>query len=137
MTNDDFYDILRTYAKSHYIISKDGKKVSWIDEVKDPSTNEWSSRNLLREWEWREDKGGYERAKDYNHSTFCDIVLGGLLGITLKNEKISVNPKIPEEWNYFSVDNLWINNKRYKIFYDKTGHKYGLGKGLNVIESSL
>ena len=32
--------------------------------------------------------------------------------------KISVNPKIPDEWQYFTVDNLWINGKCYKVTYN-------------------
>ena len=79
INNDVFYDMLRTYAQSHHLTLPDGKKVLWIDEVKHPITNDWSSRTILEEWGWREDKGGFERGKDYNHSTFCDIVLSGLL----------------------------------------------------------
>ena len=26
------------------------------------------------------DKGGKERGKDYNHSTFCDLIINGLIG---------------------------------------------------------
>jgi len=27
------------------------------------------------------DKGGVERGKDYNHSTFCDLIITGLVGL--------------------------------------------------------
>ncbi len=131
---EDFYDVLNTYAQSHYRITSDGKKICWIDEVKHPETNEWSSRNLLKAMGWKPEKGGLERGKDYNHSTFCDIVLGGLLGINIENNEVSVSPHIPEEWEYFAVDNLWVNEKCYRIVYDKTGNKYGCGKGITVLE---
>ncbi|MBO5364034.1 MAG: hypothetical protein J6A56_01030 [Clostridia bacterium] len=134
MDNQDFYEILHTYAKSHERITADGKRVCWIDEVKHPETNEWSSRKLLEEWGWKEEKGGLERGKDYNHSTFCDIVLGGLLGVSVKDGEVSVSPHIPEEWEHFAIDNLWLCGKCYKIFYDKTGTKYGHGKGITVLE---
>jgi hypothetical protein len=121
ITKEDLYDALLTYAKSHRLTSADGKDVAWIDEVKHPDTDEWSSRNLLREWGWREDKGGFERGKDYNHSTFCDNVLGGLLGISSDNGKISVSPRVPDDWKSFSVENLWVGEKRYSILYTNNG----------------
>lgn len=117
MTNQDFYEMLHTYAKSHERITSEGKRICWIDEVKHPITNDWSSRTLLKEWGWKEEKGGKERGKDYNHSTFCDIVLGGLLGIRAEDGKVSVSPRIPENWDDFKVDNLWIDGACYRIEY--------------------
>ena len=130
----DFYQILHTYAKSHTRVTLDGREICWIDEVKHPETNEWSSRALLEQWGWREDKGGYERGKDYNHSTFCDLVLGGLLGIEAKDGKLIVHPHIPDTWDYFAVDHLWIGEKCYMVLYDRDGTKYGYGKGVTVLE---
>ena len=117
MTKEDFYDILSVYAQSHYLIEND-KKVCWIDEVIHPETGKWSSREKLREWGWKENLGGFERGKDYNHSAFCDIILTALLGIKAENGKLTVNPKIPDSWNEFKVDNLHICGKCYKIIYD-------------------
>lgn len=128
----DYFEMLRTYAESQYIILEDGTKRCWIDEVKDPRTNKWSSRELLESFGWKEEEGGFERGKDYNHSTFCDNVLKGLLGIRSEKGEISVVPHIPEEWEYFAVDNLWVEGKKYKITYDRNGEKYGYGKGLKI-----
>ena len=133
MTKDDFYDILYTYAESQHFITPDGRRICWIDEVKDPETNEWSSRKVLEEGGWDKAKGGFERGKDYNHSTFCDIVLGGLLGIASKDGEVSAEPMIPDDWDYFRVDNLWICGKCYEIVYDKNGDRYGLGKGITIL----
>ncbi len=121
--NDDFYDMLRDYAKSHSLTLPNGKDICWIDEVKHPITNEWSSRDILLGRDWPEEKGGFERGKDYNHSTFCNIVLNGLLGIKSENGELTVNPKIPKHWDYFKVDNLWINDTCYKITFDKNSSK--------------
>ena len=50
---------------------------------------DWISRTILERWkkekndkgeEWPENKGGKERGKDYNHSTFCDLIINGLIG---------------------------------------------------------
>ncbi len=116
ITCDDFYSMLKTYAKSHYL-TENGKTVCWIDEVKDPCNNEWSSRNILKEWGWLYEKGGKERGKDYNHSTFCDLVLKGLLGIGFENGEIKINPHLPSSISEFRVENLWNNGEKYKINY--------------------
>lgn len=100
----------------------------------EPKHGDWSSRTLLREWGWREDKGGYEQGKDYNHSTFCDLVISGLVGISVKDGGISVEPLAPKEWPYFRLSGVKLLGKEYEIIYDETGEKYGKGSGLAVIE---
>jgi hypothetical protein len=38
-------------------------------------------------------KGGEEREKDYNHSTLCDLVISGLIGLRPRADNIiEVNP---------------------------------------------
>ena len=135
ITESDFYNLIRQYAESHKITLPDGKSLCMIDEVKHPDTNEWSSRIILKNAGWQEQKGGFERGKDYNHSTFCDIVLGGLLGIRPENGEVSVNPRIPESWTYFKVDNLYIGDHIYSITYDKSGEKYKSGVGLTIAKT--
>ena len=49
----------------------------WIDEDMDPFTGDWTARTLLKADNWNPGRGGLERGKDYNHSTFCDLVLSG------------------------------------------------------------
>ena len=135
LTNEDLYAMLSTYASGHYRTLPDGKRVCWIDEVQDPRTGAWSSRDLLEAWGWLERKGGLERGKDYNHSTFCDLVLGKLLGISYQDGTLRVEPKIPADWSYFAVENLWLGGTRYAIYYDKDGTHYNKGAGL-VIEQA-
>lgn len=118
VTKEDFYDVLSQYASMH-TFEKDGKTVCWIDEVRHPETNEWSCRNLLEQMNWPESAGGVERGKDYNHSTFCNLILGGLLGISAENGEIHVNPQIPDSWEHFKVENLWVDGSCYRITYDK------------------
>ena len=124
---NDFYNILKSYAKMHYISNDDGKKVCWIDEAKNPETNEWECRKILENMGWVHEKGGFERGKDYNHSTFCDIVLKGLLGVNSGNGELLVSPLIPDEWDEFKIRNLWLNDKCYKIEYTK-------GIGIKITE---
>ena len=88
----------------------------------------------MKTWEngtWSEGKGGKERGKDYNHSSFCDLILSDLLGIKLSIDNIiEISPLIPENWDWFAVDNIYYQGKSLSLVWDKTGKKYNLGKGL-------
>ena len=126
-----FVEFLLDYSRQH-VIEKDGKCLSWIDEVMHPYRREWTSRTLLEEWGWRADKGGYERGKDYNHSTFCDLVISGIVGVTPTEDGFTVTPRIPEDWTYFRLDNLSFRGELYSVIYDKDGTKYGEGTGIII-----
>ena len=129
-----FYDLLKQYAVSHQRVRQDGKTVPWIDEVRHPLNDDWSSRTVLRDWGWTESKGGYERGKDYNHSTFADLVISGLIGVKTDGEALEVRPNIPSDWEWFKLSSLNFRGDTYTVVYDKTGEKYGLGKGLQIIK---
>lgn len=102
-----------------------GRLVMWIDESGTPDTHCWWSRKVLKENGWPKDKGGFERGKDYNHSTFCDLVISALSGVEYKNGALSFDPVIPDNMEYFSIDDLCIQGNRYRIVFDHTGNKYG------------
>lgn len=130
---EDYYALLHQYAASFRRTLPDGRVVDWMDENMDPHNGEWLARRILESWEWPEVKGGYERGKDYNHSMFCDLVLSGLLGIDGDGEgELSVNPLIPNDWEYFRVQNLHYCGEQYEIIYDKNGTHYGEGIGLQI-----
>tara|TARA_B100001142_G_scaffold322658_1_gene371349 strand:- start:596 stop:2248 length:1653 start_codon:yes stop_codon:yes gene_type:complete len=134
ISKDDYYPLLLQYAKSHKILNENGEVQNWIDENLNPYTGDWISRTRLKNWEgkgWSDGKGGVERGKDYNHSGFCDLVLSDLLGIKLSIDgTIEINPLIPKEWEWFSVDNIFHQGRKVSLVWDKTGEKYNLGKGL-------
>lgn len=134
LNKEDYYRLLKQYALCHRFVKEDGTMVPWIDENLHPYTGVWHARQSLKSWGWRREMGGYERGKDYNHSLFCDLVLSGLLGIDVKNGKFVCDPLIPDDWNYFRVENLWLNGKQYTITFDRSGNHYGQGKGLNIME---
>lgn len=137
VSNADYYRLLKIYANSHRRIREDGKTVPWIDENLNPFTGDWISRTRLKEWEngtWSKEKGGIERGKDYNHSTFCDLVITGLIGLRPQpGDGLVVNPLLPEDtWDYFCLDNVLYHGKILTIMYDKTGRKYKKGRGFRV-----
>ncbi|MDR1602677.1 MAG: hypothetical protein LBS42_09655 [Tannerella sp.] len=133
----DYFDLLKIFAKSHYLTREDGTVVPWIDENLNPFTGDWISRTRLKTWEngtWSAGKGGVERGKDYNHSTFCDLVITGLAGIRpSEGNQLTVNPLIPADtWDYFCLENVMYKGHKLTVVYDKSGKKYNRGKGLQV-----
>ena len=120
-----FCDLLKQYARQHTKTETNGKSQMWIDEVKAPYEDVWYSREKLRDRHWPKELGGYERGKDYNHSTFCDLVISGLAGVRAQGDTVLFRPMIPRSWPYFCMDKLIIRGREYRIEYDRTGEKYG------------
>ena len=118
------------YANSH-IIEKDGKILPWIDEVMSPDEYKWTAREILEARGWPH---GRERGKDYNHSTFCDLVITGIVGVRTDSDELSVDPAIPPEWDYMKMENIRYRDHLYTVIYDKTGEKYGMGKDIIILK---
>jgi hypothetical protein len=103
----------------------------WIDENLNPYTGDWIARTLLQQRRQAPD----ERGKDYNHSSFCDLIITGLVGLRPRpDDLIEVNPLIPEKtWDYFCLDRVRYRGRILTILYDRTGERYGRGRGLQVL----
>ncbi len=137
VTKDDYFSLLHQYAASQQLKRDDGMVAPWIDEDLNPLTGDWIARSRLKIWEnggWSAQKGGVERGKDYNHSTFCDLVITGLVGLRpLKINHVWVDPLAPDDWPYFCLDNVAYHGHTLTIFWDKTGDRYHRGAGLHVL----
>lgn len=116
MTKADYFKLFKQYSNSQ---QKNGKP--FIGEYQDGKTGEWL-------------KGYSPRSKFYNHSGYCDLVISGLVGLKPRPDNIiEVHPLIPEgKWDWFCLDNVSYHGHVLTIIWDKTGAKYGEGKGLNV-----
>jgi len=137
ITKADYFRTLQIYTKSHRIRREDGHIVPWIDENLNPYTGDWIARTRLKVWKngtWDPRKGGRERGKDYNHSTYCDLIITGLIGLRPKPGGImEVNPLIPNNtWDWFCLDNVLYHGRIITVLWDKTGRKYGKDKGLHI-----
>ena len=64
---------------------------------------------------WKPARGGYERGKDYNHSLFCDLVLSGLFGISVKDGRLTADPMVPDTWDSFKVENYQFHPFEFEI----------------------
>ena len=141
ITPEDYFKTLKIYTKSHRRKRKDGKVVSWIDENIDPFTGVWIARTMLlaedarRRAEGRKPRHIKERGKDYNHSSYCDLIITGLIGLRPRaDETLEVNPLIPAgKWDYFCLDNVRYHGRDITILWDRTGKRYNKGKGLQVL----
>ncbi|HUT57498.1 MAG TPA: glycosyl hydrolase family 65 protein, partial [Phycisphaerae bacterium] len=115
--------------------------VPWIDENLDPRTGEWLARKILlqqeakRKAEGKEPGGIKERGKDYNHSSYCDLIISGLVGLRPRaDDTVEANPLVPDgRWDWFCLDNVWYHGRILTIVWDKDGTRYGKGKGLRVL----
>lgn len=133
VTEKQFHELFRRYTASHYRVLESGEKINWLDENLDPFTGEWLSRRMLKEWGWREEKGGYERGKDYNHSTYCDLIISKIFGLEPgENGELRIRPMIPAEWDYCRLEHVCCQGKDFSVIFDRTGERFHKGKGFKV-----
>ncbi len=126
----DLYQFLKQYAEMHYL-TENGKTVNFIDEVMLPFEHIWYARELAKTGKVKL-HGGQTRGKDYNHSTFLDLVLRGLCGIKETDGKLTVEPKLHGIWSWFKLENLTFRKETYSIYYDEDGTVFGKGVGIIV-----
>lgn len=118
IVNDtNYFRLLELYVESQYYRGR-----PYVGEYLDEKTGYWL-------------KGDEERSRYYNHSTFCDLIISGLIGLRPRPDNIlEVNPLIPQnQWDWFCLDQVSYHGKMLTIVWDKTGKKYNLGKGFRVI----
>jgi len=89
VSKQNYFEIFKTYTKSHRLKREDDHIIPWIDENLNPHTGDWIARTRLKTWKnntWSKQKGGKERGKDYNHSSYCDLVITGLVGLRPRDD---------------------------------------------------
>ena len=105
ITAREYCLLLKIYATSQYIAIDNNEKRPWIDENLDGETGEW----LARKWLYERDRQDKDRGKDYNHSTFIDLVIGGLCGAKGYNGVATFTPiNDTTEISYFSLKGISI-----------------------------
>jgi len=116
VTDSNYFSLLNTYVESQYYRGR-----PYIGEYLDEKTGFWL-------------KGDEERSRYYNHSTFNDLIISGLIGLRPRADSmIEVNPLLPEDkWDWFCLDNVLYHEKIVTIIWDQDGTKFKKGKGLSV-----
>jgi hypothetical protein len=112
----DYYDALLTYARSHRY-----RGIPYIGEYLDEKNGTWL-------------KPDSDRSRYYNHSTFCDLVITGLVGLVpQEGNKLVVDPLLPDDaWDWFCLDNVLYHGRILTVVWDRNGDKYQKGRGLRV-----
>lgn len=111
----DYMDAFLTYVRSQ---RRDGKP--YIGEYLDETNGRWLK--------------GDERSRYYNHSTFADLVITGIVGLVPgEREALQIDPMLPEGvWDWFCLDAVPCRGRLLTILWDATGRRYGRGAGLQV-----
>jgi hypothetical protein len=80
---------------------------------------------------------GFNFSENYNHSSFNDLVLTGLLGIRPQaDDTLVLDPLVDPTWNYFAVEDVPYHGHLLTIVWDRDGSRYGRGAGLSVWRDS-
>lgn len=116
LTDSVYFHQMERYVESQYHRGR-----PYIGEYLDEVTGHWL-------------KGDQERSRYYNHSTFNDLIITGLVGLRPRMDNtIEVNPLLPEDkWDWFCLDNILYHGHNITILWDKDGTRYYQGKGLRV-----
>ena len=117
VTDSLFFHDMEVYIESQH---RRGKP--YIGEYLDETTGAW----LM---------GDKERSRYYNHSTFNDLMITGIVGLRPQaDNSVVVNPLVPDgKWDYFCLDNVAYHGHTLTILYDKSGTHYHQGKGLRLM----
>ncbi len=116
VTNRDWFDAFDTYTRSHVY---DG--LPYIGEYQDETTGAWL-------------KGRDPRSFYYNHSTYADLVITGLVGLRPRaDDIIEVAPLLPaDRWSWFCLDRVRYHDRELTIIWDRDGTRFGRGSGLAI-----
>ena len=112
--HSSFYKQMNLYVQSQHHRGK-----PYIGEYLDETNGAW----LM---------GDRERSRYYNHSTFNDLIITGIVGLRPQADgSIVINPLLPEgTWKYFCLDGVNYRNHVLTIIWDEDGQRYHQGKGL-------
>lgn len=141
---EDFFRLVKTYTLSQYRTLPYGEKIPWIGESIHPYSGIWLSRAIALEQKIplvksrpvNKDLNHFiMRGKDYNHSSYCNLVISGIVGLEIgENSSIIVDPLIPAgTWKWFCLDGIEYRGNKITIVYDEDGDRYNQPPGLSVL----
>jgi hypothetical protein len=117
VTAHDWFDAFTTYTRSQRY---DG--LPYIGEYLDEKTSAWL-------------KGRNPRSFYYNHSTYADLVITGVVGLRPRADNVvEVAPLLPADaWDWFALEGVRYHGHELAILWDRDGKRYGRGAGLTVL----
>ncbi len=117
VTDRDYFRAFLTYVKSQHA---DGKP--YIGEYLDQQTGRWINGKGGRSWY-------------YNHSTFADLLITGVVGLCPRADNlVEVHPLLPPgTWPWFCLDGVKYHGHVLTILWDHDGSHYHRGAGLTLL----
>ena len=117
VTKQDYWKVFLTYVRSQHAAGK-----PYIGEYLDETTGQWIN-------------GVNGRSRYYNHSTFADLVMTGVIGLRPRLDNVvQIQPLLPPgTWSWFGVDGVNYHGHRLTILWDADGSHYGRGRGLAIL----
>ena len=119
MTPRAYFDLLGIYARTQY---RDGEP--YLAEMHHPDQDHWVVDRPI--------------GAHYFHSSFCDLVITGLLGVRARPDNtLRISPLLPAgAWDYFALLDLPWHGRLVTVLWDRTGKKYGR-RGLRVLIDNI
>ena len=66
-----------------------------------------------------------DRGKDYNHSTFLDLIIEGLIGLRAAlSSLLVIQPLADSTVEWFALDNLFYHGHNLSVVWDPNGSKW-------------
>lgn len=117
VSDRDYFDAFLTYVHSQHADSK-----PYIGEYLDEMTGQWIN-------------GKDGRSRYYNHSTFADLLITGVIGLVPRvDDTVEIWPLLPTGiWDWFCLDGVKYHGHTLTILWDKDGSRYHRGQGLVVL----
>jgi len=117
VTPRDYFDSFLTYSHSQHAGGR-----PYIGEYLDETTGQWIN-------------GKDGRSRFYNHSTFADLVITGVVGLVPRpDDVVEIWPMLPEgTWKWFCLDGVSYHDHVFTIIWDQDGTRYHRGSGLIVL----
>ena len=131
-TLNSFLPLLTQYAAQHQRrrdmkTEGDDAVVPWIDENCHPDKMEWIARKIILATPSMKARFPKERGKDYNHSTFCDLVISGLIGFIPNGvDGFTLMPLIPHDWSYCVLENLRYRGHDITISWNREQARFAI-----------
>ncbi len=117
LTPRPYFDAFLTYTRSQ---SANG--LPYIGEYQDEVTGDWIN-------------GKNDRSRYYNHSTYADLLITGVIGLRPRADDVAeISPLLPAStWDWFCLDGVKYHGHMLTVIWDKDGSRYGRGAGLRVL----
>jgi hypothetical protein len=117
VTTREYFDAFLTYVHSQHAGGK-----PYIGEYLDETTGQWIN-------------GVNGRSRYYNHSTFADLLITGVVGLRPRADNtVEIWPLLPGgTWDWFCLDGVKYHGHTLTIIWDKDGTRYHRDHGLVVL----